>query len=54
MVQVFALDLVAQNSDENSAQKFRCNFRDYLGNINNYCGILDRVKCAMHSYKSEN
>ena len=30
-VHVFALDSVAQNSDENSAQKFRFNFRDYFG-----------------------
>ena len=30
-VQVFALDLVAQNSDQNSAQKFQYNFRDYFG-----------------------
>ena len=30
-VHVFALDSVAQNSDENSAQKFRYDFRDYFG-----------------------
>ena len=49
-VHVFALDSVAQNSNENSAQKFRFDFRNYFGEYLQLLGTLDRVKSAMRCH----